>query len=436
MAVPFLRPALQDRLRRTVKGEVAFDAASRGRYATDASFYQIMPVGVVTPRDWEDVEAALTVAREAGISVLPRGGGTSQSGQTVNESLVLDTAKYLDRVISVDADKKRCVVEPGVVLDELNRVLKPHGLWFPVDVSTASRATIGGMAGNNSCGTRSIRYGTMRDNVIAIDAILANGEAAHFGAVDRASTMRNVKGPNDGLFQDLLALGGREADEIDARFPRVLRRVGGYNIDALVPKGQHNNLAHLLVGSEGTLALSTKLELKLSPLLKTRVVGVCHFARFYDAMDAAQHIVKLDPVSVELVDRTMIGLARDIPIFRATVERFVQGEPDALLLVEFAEADQEENRRRLKRLEALIGDLGFGWDRTGRHWGGVVPIEDPALQAAITDVRQSGLNIMMSMKSAGKPVSFVEDCAVPLEHLAAFTDRLTQVFEKHGTRGT
>jgi FAD/FMN-containing dehydrogenase/Fe-S oxidoreductase len=436
MAVPLLRPALQNRLRQAIKGEVAFDPASRGRYATDASFYQIMPVGVVVPRDREDVEAALSIARDEGISVLPRGGGTSQSGQAVNESLVLDMARHLDRVISVDANKRRCVVEPGVVLDELNRVLKPHGLWFPVDVSTASRATIGGMAGNNSCGTRSIRYGTMRDNVIAIDAIMASGKAAHFGVVDRRSAMRNVEGPNNGLVRDLLALGEREAEEIDARFPRVLRRVGGYNIDALVPKGQHNNLAHLLVGSEGTLALSAKLELKLSPVLRTRVVGVCHFARFYDAMDAAQHLVTLDPVSVELVDRTMIALARDIPIFRATVERFVQGEPDALLLVEFAEDDQEENRRRLKRLEAMVGDLGFDWEGTGRHWGGVVPVEDPALQAAITEVRQSGLSIMMSMKSAGKPVSFVEDCAVPLEHLAEFTDRLTQIFEKHGTRGT
>jgi FAD/FMN-containing dehydrogenase/Fe-S oxidoreductase len=431
-----LRPALQNRLKQAVKGAVAFDPASRGRYATDASFYQIMPLGVVVPRDRDDLEAALTIAREEGISILPRGGGTSQSGQTVNESLVLDTSKHLDGIISVDPSKRRCVVEPGVVLDELNRVLKPHGLWFPVDVSTASRATIGGMAGNNSCGTRSIRYGTMRDNVIAIDAILANGKPAHFGMVDRASAMRNVDGPNNGLVRDLLALGEREAAEIDQRFPKVLRRVGGYNIDALAPNGQHNNLAHLLVGSEGTLAVSTRLELKLAPLLKTRIVGVCHFARFYDAMDAAQHLVTLDPVSVELVDRTMIALARDIPMFRATVERFVEGAPDALLLVEFADDDAAENRRRLEQLKAMMGDLGFGWDRTGRHWGGVVTVEDPALQAAITDVRQSGLNIMMSMKSEGKPVSFVEDCAVPLENLAEFTDRLTQIFEKHGTRGT
>ncbi len=432
-----LRPALERRLRHATKGDVAFDGFSRGRYATDASFYQMMPLGVLAPRDMADVETALAVAREEGVTVLPRGGGTSQSGQTVNESLVLDTSKYLNRIISIDAENRRCVVEPGIVLDELNRALKPHGLWFPVDVSTASRATIGGMAGNNSCGTRSIRYGTMRDNVHAIDALMPDGRALHFGPVTRAEAMRNADGPDGALFRDLLGLGEREAAEIDARFPKVLRRVGGYNIDALVPNGASNNLAHLLVGSEGTLALSTRLELKLSPLLPNRkMVGVCHFGRFFDAMDAAQHLVKLDPVAVELVDRTMIGLARDIPMFRSTVEQFVRGEPEALLLAEFAEDDPAENRRRMKQLAEVMGDLGFGWDGTGRHWGGVLEIEDPALQAAITDVRQSGLNIMMSMRTEGKPVSFVEDCAVPLEHLAEFTDRLTQIFEKHGTRGT
>jgi FAD/FMN-containing dehydrogenase/Fe-S oxidoreductase len=437
MVAMSLRPALENRLRGAIRGDVFFDRFSRGRYATDASFYQMMPLGVVTPRDDADLSAALSIAREEGISLLPRGGGTSQSGQAVNEALVLDTTKHLNRIIEIDPENRRCVVEPGVVLDELNRVLRPHGLWFPVDVSTASRATIGGMAGNNSCGTRSIRYGTMRDNVIAIDALMPDGRALHFGPVVRAEAMRNVEGPHGALFRDLLALGAREAAEIDARFPKVLRRVGGYNIDALVPNGQANNLAHLLVGSEGTLALSTQLELRLAPLLaRSRAVGVCHFARFYDAMDAAQHLVELDPVSVELVDRTMIALARDIAMFRPTVERIVRGEPDALLVVEFAENETDENRRRLKRLAERMGDLGFGWNREGRHWGGVLEIVDPALQAALTDVRQSGLNIMMSMRQAGKPVSFVEDCAVPLEHLAEFTARLSQIFEKHGTRGT
>ena len=428
--------ALERKLRGAMNGEVLFDRVSRGRYATDASIYQIVPVGVAMPRNADDVAAALGIAREEGVSVLARGGGTSQNGQAINDALVLDTTRGLNRVLEIDPRGRRCIVEPGVVLDELNRILKPHGLWFPVDVSTASRATIGGMAGNNSCGTRSIRYGTMRDNVISIDALTADGTSLHFGPADRAEAMRNVEGSDRGLFRDLLALGAREAAEIRKRFPNVLRRVGGYNIDALVPNGATNNFAHLLVGSEGTLGISTRLELKLSPLLKSRAVGACHFARFYDAMDAAQHLVTLGPIAVELVDRTMIELARDIPMFRPTVERFVRGEPDAVLLVEFGEADQAENLARLKQLGELMGELGYGFDRDGRHWGGVAEIVDPALQAAITDVRQSGLNIMMSMKSAGKPISFVEDCAVPLEHLADYTERLTRIFARHGTCGT
>ena len=189
-------------------------------------------------------------------------------------------------------------------------------------------------------------------------------------------------------------------------------------------------------GRKGTLAYSTQIELKLSPLLGRRAVGACHFGRFYDAMEAAQHIVKLGPIAVELVDRTMIGLARDIAMLRPTLEQFVRGDPEAILLVEFGEDDHEENLRRLKRLEALIGDLGFGWDRIGNKRGGVVEVLDPKLQAAITDVRTAGFNIIMSMKEQGKPVSFVEDCAVPLEHLADYTARLTEIFEKNGTRGT
>ena len=238
------------------------------------------------------------------------------------------------------------------------------------------------------------------------------------------------------LARDLFALGAREAEEVAARFPKVQRRVGGYNIDSLVPGRNDVNLAHILVGSEGTLAFSTAVELKLSPVLGRRAVGAVHFGSFHEAMAAAQHIVKLAPIAVELVDSTMISLAREIAMFRPTLEAFVRGEPAALLLVEFAEAEWEENARRLARLHELIGDLGFAWKHDGDYWGGVVDVLDPKLQAAITELRTAGLNIMMSMKDAGKPISFVEDCAVPLEHLADYTARLTGVFEKNGTTGT
>jgi FAD/FMN-containing dehydrogenase/Fe-S oxidoreductase len=427
-----LMPGLERRLRAEISGGVRFDAFSRGRYATDASHYQMQPVGIVLPKSIAEAARAIAIARAEGVSVLARGGGTSQCGQAVNESLVVDCSRHLDRILELDVAEKRCAVEPGIVLDDLNRALKPHGLWFPVDISTASRATIGGMAANNSCGARSLRYGTMRDNVLSIDAVLADGISAHFGPI--APDLSDVPAALRDLARDLLALGAREAPEIEARFPKVQRRVGGYNLDALLANAP--NLSHLLVGSEGTLAFSTRIELKLWPLLGRRAVGACHFGGFHQAMEAARHIVELGPIAVELVDRTMIELARDIAMFRPTLERFVRGEPDAILLVEFGEEDFAENQRRLARLHELMGDLGFSWDKPGARHGGVVDVVDPALQAAIADLRTAGLNVMMSMKEAGKPVSFVEDCAVPLEHLAEYTERLTQLFERHGTRGT
>jgi len=426
-------PGLERRLKAELTGDVRFDPFTRGRYATDASHYQITPVGVVVPRTIEEADRAIAIARAEKVTVLPRGGGTSQCGQTVGPSLVVDCSKYLNRILDLDVAGRRVAVEPGIVLDDLNRQLKKHGLWYPVDISTASRATIGGMAGNNSCGGRSLRYGTMRDNVVAIDAILANGTKAHFGRIGRAEDAPEAIRP---LARDLLAIGAREQDEIAARFPKVQRRVGGYNLDALTPGKNDINLAHVLVGGEGTLAFSTRIELQLSPLLGRRAVGACHFGSFYEAMNAAQYLVRLKPIAVELIDSTMIGLAGAIPIFQPTLERFVRGTPEAILLIEFGEDDQDENLRRLRQLNEVMGDLGFGWDKPGAKWGGVVEVLDAGLQAAITDLRTSGLNIMMSMKDEGKPVSFVEDCAVPLEHLADYTSRLTGIFEKNGTRGT
>ncbi len=428
-----LRPGLHRRFAARLRGEVAADAATRGRYATDASHYQMMPTAVAYPRDAEDLAEALAVAREEGVPLTARGGGTSQCGQTVNAGVILDCSRHMNRILEIDPANRRAVVEPGVVLDCLNQALARYGLWFPVDVSTASRATIGGMTANNSCGARSLRFGTMRDNVCAIEAILADGTRARFDD----STALTDQSPLAPLVGDLRAIAAREADEIARRMPKVQRRVGGYNLDALVPSIDRPNLAHLLVGSEGTLALFSAIELALSPVLPAhRTLGVCHFGSFRAAMESARAIVGLGPVGVELVDRTMLNLASSIAIFRATLDAMLRGAPEALLLVEFAEPDAATNRRRLADLAALMGDLGFAWDRTGARFGGVVAVVEPTLQAAINDLRTAGLNIMMSMKDEGKPVSFVEDCAVPLEHLADYTERLTELFARYGTRGT
>jgi FAD/FMN-containing dehydrogenase/Fe-S oxidoreductase len=429
-AEPALREQLATRLRRETRGEVLFSRADRGRYATDASIYQIEPVGVLVPRTIEDVTTAIAIARESGVPVLPRGGGTSQCGQTVNRALVIDCSKYLRNVLEIDPERRRATVEPGIVLGHLNAALKPHGLFFPVDPSTHARCTIGGMAANNSCGSKSIRYGLMADNVAAIETIVADGTRFCFGPdwPGQGATTPQVIGA---LMARLQTLGQDLAPEIAARFPKVLRRVGGYNIDALTPAAAaegRDNPARLLVGSEGTLAFSAAIELILHPIKPRKVVGICQFPSFRAAMEATRHIVELDPEAVELVDRTMIDLGRGIPIFRTTIDRMVIGEPESLLIVEFHGLEDQPLLTQLARLETLMGDLGFP--------NSVVRATEPDFQGEIAEVREAGLNIMMSMKGDGKPISFIEDAAVPLEDLADYTEGLNAVFERHGARGT
>ena len=420
---------LERRLRREVDGDVLFDAFSRGLYSTDASIYQIEPIGVVVPRHGDDVVRTIQIAADAGVPVIPRGAGTSQSGQAIGRGLVLDTSKYLTEIDDVDLADQSITVGPGVVLDVLNRRLRPHGLWFPVDVSTSAQATLGGMAGNNSAGTRSIRYGLMVDNVRAIDAVLADGREVRFGSENDSSHSRsrtkNLESDAE-LVREMRALHDREVDEIERRWPRVLRNVAGYNLDRIGRTPM--NMADLLVGSEGTLAFFTRLQLALQPLPRHRVLGVCHFPTLTSALDSARHIVELGPSAVELVGREMIDLARAIPAFEPAIGRFVRGQPDALLLVEFAGDDDEPGRRALDHLGELMGTLGYP--------DGLVRAIDPSFQAEVWSVRKAGLNIVMSMKGDGKPVSFIEDCAVPLEHLAEYADRLTEIFRRHGTTGT
>ena len=428
-------------LKRSIEGDFLESAFDLGRYATDASIYQLMPKAVVVPKTVEDAREVIYFAKKNGFSVLARGGGTSQNGQTVNKSIVIDNSKYLNKVLDFDPISRSCTVEPGIVLDELNRFLKPHGLFFPVDVSTSSRATIGGMVGNNSAGGRSIRYGIMRDNVNSIDVITSNAELARFGMMPEHTFGL------DEVLPELLNLGLNNRFEIERRFPKVLRRVGGYNLDALLEgtlskrPGSNAatsdiNLAHLIVGSEGTLNYSSAIELKLSPLPAAKIMALCHFSSFYSAMDAAQHIVGLNPMTVELIDETMVSLARTIPLFKSTVEDYVKGNPAAILVVEFSEETWSGNLSKVDQLKEIMVAIFSENLKKSKTDQGIVVIEPLVEQNRISEMRKSGLNIMMSMKSDAKPVSFVEDCAVPLPHLADYTQGLTDIFKKHGTHGT
>lgn len=420
---------LARRLRAETQGEVLFDDGSRGRYATDASIYQITPVGAFVPTNDRDIATAIDIARDLKVPVLARGGGTSQCGQTTGAALVIDNSKHFRRVLEVNAEEGTATVEPGLVLDHLNAKLKPLGLWYPVDVSTSAQATLGGMAGNNSCGSRSIAYGNMVHNVLGASAWLSSGELVEFGPVGTLGVRAA------GIAQFVRGLARQQRDEMAANWPKVMRRVAGYNLDIFDNQSEKPytadgsvNLAHLLIGSEGTLAYTKSLKLKLAPLPRAKVLGIVNFPTFHAAMDAAQHIVKLGPTAVELVDRTMIELSLANPAFKPTVETALIGKPAAILLVEFSGADKAALLPQLKQLVELMSDLGLP--------GSVVEMPDDARQKNLWEVRKAGLNIMMSLKGDGKPVSFIEDCAVPLEHLAEYTDALTEVFAKYGSRGT
>jgi FAD/FMN-containing dehydrogenase/Fe-S oxidoreductase len=426
---PDVRRRLEERLRRETRGEVLFDPAARGRYATDASIYQVLPVGVFVPLDEHDVAAAIGISRELGVPVLARGGGTSQCGQTVGAALVIDNSKHLRRILEVDPGRATASVEPGLVLDELNAALSPHGLWFPVDVSTGAQATLGGMAGNNSSGSRSIAYGNMVHNVLGLDVWLSDGARVKLGPV------RTLEGRGAQIAAFVRDLAASHAQAIADRWPKVMRRVGGYNLDIFDNQSERPytadgevNLAHLFVGSEGTLGLTRTLLLKLAPKPLHRVLGVINFPTFRAAMLAPQHLVGLGPSAIELIDRIMIDLGLDNPSYRPLLERALIGRPAAILLVEFSGEELAPLEAKLARLAEIMGDLGAP--------GSVVELTDAASQRGVWEVRKAGLNIMMSLKGDGKPVSFIEDCAVPLAHLADYTDALTEIFARHGTHGT
>jgi FAD/FMN-containing dehydrogenase/Fe-S oxidoreductase len=415
--------AFERQLGRALDGEVHFDHFTRGRYASDASIYQIVPQGVAFPKSEGDVAAALQIAGEHDVPVIARGGGTSQNGQPIGDGLILDMSRHFNALTAYDPEKRTVSVAPGMVLEHLNARIKADGLFFPVEPSTASRCTLGGMTGNNSSGARSLRYGKTVDNVLSIRALFHDGEP--FALCDRPIRDNPSLRARD-LMTRVLALADGQRAKIERMYPKVQRRVGGYNLDELLP--ERPNLSHLLVGSEGTLAIATEVELKLSTVPAHRVMGVCHFPSFRAAMETTQHLIALDPVAVELVDTNVLVLGADIPLFRRTLADITRGQPNCLLLVEFAGDDHDALKHDLKRLDQCMGDHGFV--------DAVVEIVEPARQKPVWEMREACLNIMMSMKGDGKPISFIEDCAVPLEHLADYTDAVTDLFARYGTVGT
>ena len=409
-----------------VNGKVLFDDFSRGRYSTDASVYQIKPIGVVLPKDTNDVLKIMEYSQQNSIPLLARGGGSSQCGQTVGESIVLDYSKHQNKILELNVEEKYVWVEPGVVLDHLNAYLKPYGLWFPVDVSTSSRATIGGMSANNSCGSRSLYYGNMVHNVLAIETILDDGSISTFDQIQKNYL---VKKNNQDRFYNIIDkfINIRQSvvNEIDENWPTTQRRVGGYNIDLIDPNGF--NSSNLLVGSEGTLSLFNKIKLKLSEIPKNKILGVCYFDNFHQAMELTKEIVKLKPTCVELMDQNLLNLAKEIPIYADGIKKYIKGNPKAVLMVEFIDTEKSVYEKKIKDLEYLV--LNQNKNNQFSYYSNLDE------QKEVFEIRKAGLNILMSMKGDKKPVAFIEDCAVSLDHLAEYTAQLKEIFKKYNTSG-
>ena len=419
--------ALQRDLEREIAGEVRFDGVSRALYSTDASVYQIEPLGVVVVRSAEDVITAVRIAGRHGVSITARGGGTSQAGQAIGAGLQLDTSKYLNRVLEVNAAERWAWIEPGVVLDELNAQLKPLGLRFAPDISTASRATVGGMIANNSSGARSVMYGMTIDHVLELRVVLADGSTAHFRPLTAAELAAACAGDSlaASCYRTVRDTAARCRDEIDRRFPKVLRRVGGYNLDEFVDESKPVNLAKILVGSEGTLALVTAAKVNLVALPAAKAVLTIEFDQLLDALGTTPLVLRHSPSAVEVMDRFILDHAKESPALDALRRTILQTDPGALLCVEMY-GDRPSDL--MPRLDALERDLAASGVRC--QWRRFV---EPAEQARVWSLREAALGLSMAMKGDDKSLSFVEDTAVAPEKLRDYIDRFLQLIRRHGT---
>ncbi len=419
--------ALRRDLESALEGEVRFDDLSRALYSTDASVYEIRPVGVAIPKTRQDLSRIVAACARHRCPITMRGGGTSQAGQAIGAGLVVDTSKHLNRLLKVNAVERWARVEPGIVLDDLNRALAPHGLRFAPDVSTASRATLGGIIANNSSGARSVIYGKTIDHVLEVECLLADGTPTRFGPVDTAELDRRCAGTGleSACYREARRLATECATEIERRYPKILRRVGGYNLDELADTRRPFNLAKLIVGSEGTLAVVVEAKLGLVPLPAAKAVLVIQFDDLLDALEATPLILRHRPSAVEVMDRFILGHTKQSPELHRMREGFVHGDPVAILCVELY-ADRAADLP--PRLDALVEDLtarGLG----SRHHR----VLDPAEQRAVWNVREAALGLSMAMKGDAKSLSFVEDTAVSPDRLRDYIEAFLALVRRHGT---
>jgi len=417
------RLRLEEELRAKIEGEVLFDEMSRLIYSTDASLYQIKPLGVILPRSDREILETIRIAARYGVPVLPRGGGTSLAGQTVLAGLVVDCSKYLNKIKEINPDEHWARVQPGIVLDNLNEVLKAHNLHFAPDPATSSRANIGGMIGNNSSGVRSIRYGKTVDNILDLSVILSTGERLLLRRLNTEELQQKCdQEDREGeIYRNVRKILEENAEEITSRFPHVMRRVGGYNLDYLLRENALN-LAQLIVGSEGTLAFVTEARIKLEPLPTFTMVSVIHFDDLLRAIDAVPVILRHKPSAVEILDHYGLELARSNPTVAPLCAQFIQGTPQAILMVEFSGESEEEVRSEWTEMKTSL-----------EHQKGLYCYHDASTKEAketVWSVRKHALGVLLGMKGDAKPLPFIEDACVPVEHLSEYVARILEFCQK------
>ena len=420
------RQEIADELSRRVDGEVRFDPYSRLLYSTDASIYQMEPVGVVIPRNAADVQAVVEFGAREGIPVLPRSGGTSLAGQTVNHAIVLDFSKYLNNVLEVNPEEQWARVQPGIILEQLTRQVSSHGLQYAPDPTTANRACVGGGIGNNTCGAHSVIYGKTLDHIRELDVILSDGSTAHLGELTPAEleSRLSATGLEGEIYRGVLRIAREQKDEIDRTYAKIQRRVSGYNLDEFILDDGHGhpvNLARMVVGSEGTLCVVTEAKVNLVPRPAMTSLSILHFRTIFDASEATTRVLTHDPSSIELIDKMVLDRGREA-LGSSRNLSFIEGDPGAMLVVEFYGESEDELTARMNALKADIG-LAYA----------CVNILDRAGQAAVWNVRKGGLGLLMSTRGDAKPIPFVEDPAVDPSVMGEFVRRFDEIVTEHGT---
>ena len=415
---------LEAELRRRLRGEVRFDRMTRAIYATDASIYQMDPVGVVFPMDVEDVVNTVTFSAVHGVPVLPRGGGTGLAGQTVNHAIVMDFSRHMNQLIEMNAEEGWAWVQPGIVLDQLSALGAPHGLKFAPDPSTTNRGNIGGAIGNNSCGARSIVYGKTLDHVLELEVVLADGTVTTFRELtpeelEAKLALQTLEGR---IYREARRIAAEQAEEIDRRYPKIQRRVSGYNLDEVLRDPM--NMAKVVVGSEGTLVTFTRAKVRMAPRPKAAALAVVHFHTILESFEATVALLDSGASAIEQMDNTIVRQGRAHPGLSPRMS-FVEGDPASMLLVEASGDTPEEAAAGLERIAQTIERRGLGYH--------TLKVTDPRQQSTIWAVRRDGLGLIMSVEGTAKPLPFVEDTAVPPERLPEYFQRFDEMVRDEKT---